>query len=244
MNMSPIQKVGIAIVCLALTSKIRLVGQSFDVASVKVSAPDSHTETRRWPGGRFTATGVTLRALIQRAWDVQDFQVLGGPKWIDNDRFDIEGRARPEESANLNSLIQALLVERFTLKVRQETRMVPGFSLTVAKKGLTLRPSTNNSASTWSLTQGNLVGKKISMDMLASDLLQKALHRPVANHTGIAGEFDLKLTWAPDDNDSVELEPLPSFFTAVREQLGLELHASKQQVGVLVIESVEKPSPN
>src|SRR5215469_10879586 len=67
-----------------------LPGQSFEVASVKLSPPDSHTETRRWPGGRFTASGVTLRALIQRAYEVQDFQIVGGPKWMDNDRLDIE----------------------------------------------------------------------------------------------------------------------------------------------------------
>jgi hypothetical protein len=69
-----------------------LPAQSFEVASVKSSPQDSRTETRRWPGWRFTASGVTLRALIQRAYEVQDFQIVGGPKWMDNDRFDIEAK--------------------------------------------------------------------------------------------------------------------------------------------------------
>jgi uncharacterized protein (TIGR03435 family) len=244
MIMNLIRRIGLSFLCVALLSQSNLFGQSFDVASVKPSAPDSHTETRRWPGGRFTATGITLRALMQRAWDVQDFQIVGGPKWIDNDRFDIDARARLDDTAKLNTLIQALLAERFHLKVHQETRTTLGYSLVAAKRGIKLTRNPTSGASTWSLFRGNLVAKNASMDMLASDILQKALHRPVVNNTGLDGTFDLKLTWAPDDDTSVEAEPLPSFFTAVREELGLELKPHPQQAVVFVIESVEKPSAN
>lgn len=242
--MKLIRRIGLSIVCLAFLAEGSLSGQSFDVASIKASPPDAHPETRRWPGGRFTATGVTLRALIQRAWDVQDFQVAGGSKWTDNDRFDIAARARPEDSTNVNLLLQGLLAERFHLKIRQETRATSGYSLVIARKGLKLSPKPNGGATTWSLVRGNLVAGNVSMGMLASDILQKALHRPVVDNTGLDGSYDLKLTWAPDDGDSATIEALPSFFTAVREQLGLELKAHRQQVVVFVIENAEKPSAN
>lgn len=58
----------------------------FDAVSVKPAAPESHTETRRYPGGRFTATAVTLKALVQRAWNVKDFQIVGATGWMSSEQ--------------------------------------------------------------------------------------------------------------------------------------------------------------
>src|SRR5438094_768769 len=78
--------------------------QAFEVASIKPGVPGAGTETRRYPGGRFTATGVTLKALIQRGWDVKDFQITGGPGWVNSERFDVEAKASATGTVDGTSL--------------------------------------------------------------------------------------------------------------------------------------------
>jgi bla regulator protein BlaR1 len=228
--------------------------RTFDVASIKPSSPDGGTETRRYPGGRFTASGVTLKALIQRAWNVKSFQVVGGPAWVNSQRYDVNAKAALDGNLSgdqLMPLIQALLVERFHLRIHRETRELPIYSLVLGKSGAKLQPTTTATGPTWSKTSGLLTGQKISMEMFATDLLEPQLDRVVTDHTGIKGEFDVRLTWTPVDIDANDADsPLPanpdgpSLFTAIQEQLGLKLEATKGPVEVLVIESVEKPSGN
>jgi len=118
------------------------------------------------------------------------------------------------------------------------------YSLVVAKGGLRLSRNTSGKGPFWSLGRGTLTGEKISMDMLATDLLQKALHQPVDDKTGIAGEYDVKLAWTPDEIFPNDLGDQPSFFTAVREQWGLQLEHHKGGVKALIVDAAEKPLPN
>ena len=68
--------------------------QQFEVASIKPNAASDHRVSLRiQPGGRFTATGVTVKQLIGQAYNVRDFQITGGPGWIESDRFDINAKA-------------------------------------------------------------------------------------------------------------------------------------------------------
>jgi len=157
------------IVCAALIGLPAIAQQTaFEAATIKPAAPDSHGETRRYPGGRFTATGITVKALIQRAWDVKDFQITGGPE--------------------LDQMIQSMLRDRFRLEIHRETKDMPIYSLMVAKSGPKLTPTTAT-MQTWSRGNGSLVGTKVPMDMLAGDLLESQLRRVVVDHTGIAGNF-------------------------------------------------------
>ncbi len=216
--------------------------QTFEVASIKPST-GAGTETRRYPGGRFTATGVTLKALIQRAWDVKDFQVSGGPGWVNADRFDLEAKASTTgmvEGSSLAGMIQALLAERFKLEIHHEIREMPIYSLVVAKSGAKLTP-TISTAQTWSKGNGSLTGTKVPMEMLAGDLLEAQLSRVVVDNTGIKGDFDIHLTWSPD-NGAEQIGV--SLFTAIQEQMGLKLESAKGPVDVIVIDRAERPSEN
>jgi len=232
------------ILCAALMGLPGLSQQAsiFETASIKPAAPDGHGETRRYAGGRFTATGITLKALIQRAWDIKDFQITGGPGWVNSELFDVIAKAPANgavSGAELNQMIQAMLRERFRLEIHRETKDMPIYSLVIAKSGPKLTP-TIAAMQTWSRGNGSLVGTKVPMDMLAGDLLESQLRRVVVDHTGIPGEFDINLKWTPDNADEAGV----SLFTAIQEQMGLRLESTRGPVEMLVIDRAEKPSEN
>ncbi len=122
--------------------------QSFEVASIKPSAEDGRRVTVGIsPGGRYTATGVTLKFLIMQAYDIRDFQISGGPGWLGSERYDIVAKA---DTPSLNRekvkvLLKSLLAERFNLKVHRETRELPVYALVVGKNGPKLQKSETQS---------------------------------------------------------------------------------------------------
>jgi len=133
------------------------VPQSFEVASIKPSAPPEGGRMRMGismlPGGRFMASGVTARLLIMQAYNVRDYQITGGPGWINSDRYDINAKAETptpdkDQTPNFNNeqmrvLLQSLLAERFNLKVHRETKELPIYWLVVSKDGSKLKKSEN-----------------------------------------------------------------------------------------------------
>ena len=115
---------------------------AFEVASVKPNNSGDNRVMFRANGGRVTVVGATVRMLIQQAYRIRDFQLSGGPGWINSDRFDIE--AKPENVADMTPermplLLQGLLVERFQLKTHKETKELPIYELLVAKDGSKLK---------------------------------------------------------------------------------------------------------
>jgi uncharacterized protein (TIGR03435 family) len=123
---------------------------TFEVASVKPNrSGDGRIMLGLQPGGRFTATNVTLGVLIRNAYRVQDFQIVGGPGWLSSDRFDIVAKAEgdpPQDEIQL--MMRALLADRFKLAVHNEERELPIYALALArpdgKPGPKLRPSTTD----------------------------------------------------------------------------------------------------
>jgi bla regulator protein blaR1 len=125
---------------------------SFEVASVKPSAgAGNFMGIGRAPGGRFTANNVPLRFLIQNAYRVRDFQVIGGPSWMASERWDVEAKAEegsipapsgppdPNVADPMSIRLQSLLEERFQLKLHRETRELPIYTLTIVKDGLKMK---------------------------------------------------------------------------------------------------------
>jgi uncharacterized protein (TIGR03435 family) len=264
-------------------------GPRFEVASVKPNTSgDQRVMVNMQPGGRYTATNVPLRFLIQNAYRLQPFQLVGGPDWIGTERFDISAKAEgefppptpggPPSPAQL--MMRALLEERFHLTVHQETREMPIYALTVAradgKLGTQLRLSTVDCAALGAarrggpppsppppgerprcgirMAPGQVAGGGFPLSQLANTLSQ-SLQRVVVDRTGLAGNFDFDLTWTPDQMPSGPpppgAPPLPaidpngaSIFTAVQEQLGLKLESTRGPVDVLVIDRVERPTPD
>jgi uncharacterized protein (TIGR03435 family) len=195
--------------------------------------------TSRW-------TNVPLKALIGEIYRMKDYQILGGPAWIDSDRWDIEGKAAgPATNSGMVPMMQTLLADRFQLKFHRETRQLPVYRLTVAKGGPKLTAAHPQDADhRWGTTPGpgSLMMKGATMQEFAY-WLSVQLNQPVIESTALTGRYDLKLEWAEDDNAIAEAAKWP-VFSAVEQQLGLRLEATKGPVEVLVIDHVEKASGN
>ncbi len=232
--------------------------KEFEVASIKPSAPGGRgVRIQMAPGGRLDVSNVTLKILIQQAYGVKDFQISGGPGWINSDRYDVVAKADGDvgRAEQLRPLIQKLLADRFQLTIHRDTKELPVYALVVGKNGPKLKESASNGPGAQiRMGRGVINGQAMGMGMLASEL-SRPLGRTVIDRTGLKGQYEIKLEWTPEDGpghgpgDGPESAPPPdttgpSLFTALQEQLGLKLESSKGPVEIIVIDRVEKPSEN
>ncbi len=234
---------------------------SFEVATIKPSQPDRPGRAFLWRGNQFTTINTTLMALITFAYGVQQKQVIGGPDWIDSDKFDIEGKPDTPgtpSSAQLRLMVRKLLEDRFQLKYHNDKRELPAYLLVVAKTGPKMTKDENNPNGLPALffhQLGDLNVRNATMGAFAGLMQSAVLDRPVVDRTGLTGNWDFELKWTPDDSQfggmgmrapppSDAADAPPPLFTAIQEQIGLKLEADKASVDVIVIDSVEKPSPN
>ena len=242
---------------------------SSEVASIKLDKSGSGSSHSDFNHGRFTATNVRVKSLIQyEAYGITGAQIAGGPKWLDSEAFDISAKiddATTEQMETLDSeqrhqlnhqLFQQLLADRFKLVVHWETKELPVYALVIAKGGAKLTKSKDAEGGTSVSSDGRkaqMTAKAVTMAMLAQTLTQslsRDLGRIVIDKTGMEGTYDLALQWMPDDgsaataNASNENSTGASIFTALQEQLGLKLESARGPVKTLVIDHIEQPSEN
>jgi uncharacterized protein (TIGR03435 family) len=222
--------------------------QQFEVAVIRPSNADPRSSSMNTGNGRLNAVNVTLERCIMGAYGVGPNQVVGGPDWLDSDRFDITARAeQPLGDRALMTLLQTLLADRFKLALHREAKPIEAYVLEVAKNGPKLEKGDGQGAKT-SNGRGDIAATNATMDRFA-EILSRQMDLPVVNHTNLDGVFNVKLQWTPENArlakaaDTAALDG-PSIFTAIQEQLGLRLHAEKAPVEVLVIDHAEKPSDN
>lgn len=238
---------------------------AFEVATVKPSDPNvpGHWITVR--GRQFSTHDWSLDELMEFAYGVQLRQIVSGPDWMNKDKFDIGGEPDHEGIPNpkqLKGMMQKLLADRFKLTFHHDQREMSVYALSVGKNGSKL---TKNEAGGplpglfFRPAPGGIMLSVMNGTMADFTSLMQAnvLDRPVVDQTGLADKFNFQLSWAPDESqfagrpmgahpgDQPPPEnPLPSLFTAIQEQLGLKLEATKAPADVLVIDHVEKPSEN
>ncbi|MGH9239804.1 MAG: TIGR03435 family protein [Vicinamibacterales bacterium] len=239
-------------------------GQRFEVASIKRGDPIVRRFFLGTVPGRFMATNMTARDVIAFAFDMRKEQISGGPAWIDSERFMIE--AKPHDGvtiagsagmSNLRQMLRSLLQDRFKLAVHRDTRVEPIYELVVASGGFRLTPVEPRSTGPrgiGTVGQGNVTGTAAQMSGLAS-FLSGVLGRWVVDKTGLPGQYDFTLTYAPEPGQAgspvappegaAQADPnRPSLFTALQEQLGLRLATNRGPVDIVVIDGVERPVEN
>jgi uncharacterized protein (TIGR03435 family) len=254
----------------ALGTAVVLSGQNpasapaFEVASVKPwDPPGGRGEINgfyTYPGGRIVCNGCTLQYLIMEAFDVQTFQIAGGPGWMTIDRFAIEARppasskssksnpalAKLPPNEEQRQMVQTLLADRFRLKFHRETKEGSVYALAKGGKATKLQEPKDPNGYPWAgglgggLPSGDgLAGTNISMPQLVKRM-SDWLGRPVLDETGLAGSFDFRFEYHSDEpNPDVVSSIITSF-----QGLGLKLESTKGPVETIVIDRAEKPSEN
>jgi uncharacterized protein (TIGR03435 family) len=231
--------------------------KTFDAASVRQNTSGEQVGGTSSGSGHMTTRNSSLKSLLLQAFPIQDVQLVGGPGWLDSDRFDVVAKAAGKTpDVDLRVMLQNLLVERFSIKMHIETRSLPIYTLAVAREdgrlGPDLHPGTTGRhpgeiaySSNGSFAAGEpTVMRGVTMEALAHALSAK-LERPVVDRTGLDGRFELELRYTmpagPVTTASDPAGGAPELFTALQEQLGLKLEATRGPVEVLVIDSAEHP---
>jgi uncharacterized protein (TIGR03435 family) len=256
----------------------------FETASVKPNKSGAEERYFRMDprGGSLTVVNMQLREMITFAYQIQSFQLEGGPGWLASDRYDIVARPEREVPSTsgqdpLKLMLRTLLADRFKLVMHKETKELPIFELVLARQdgklGPQLRPAAVDCAARAAAARAgtpppssgppgpgscgttmnpvSVRGGGATMATLAG-LLERPAQRLVIDRTGLTGNWDLEVNYTPDRSQlppGVELPSSidpngPSLFTAIEEQLGLKLRSARGPVEVLVIDSVQQPTPN
>jgi uncharacterized protein (TIGR03435 family) len=215
---------------LLLAAAWSLFGQSetpkFEVAAIKPATPDPTYFRGIKPvaNGRLSVINMPVVLLIQNAYGLQRYQIIGGPKWTDDDGFNIEAKGETAASRpQVLLMLRSLLEDRFQLRFHRETRELPIYALSVAKNGPRLpapkegdcvntedpnrpfpilngarQPPCGSTLVGGGLSKFTMGGGNVPMAEFVRTLAM-VLGKPVADHTGITASFDVNLTFARDE---------------------------------------------
>lgn len=239
-----------------LLSQTRSTQLQFEVASIR---PNNSADLRRYitgmQRGDFKAINYTLKDLIRLGWDVRSYQISGGPKWLDSDRYDIEVKPEvpfdvpgpsKEGDDRLRLMVQSMLADRFKLKLHRATKEMSVYFLVIGRNGPRLNQTGEPPDQGPHIQdgKGQLLATKVDVPLF-SRALAGELGVTVIDRTNLSGAYDLKLEWNPDEDVSAAVSSSgPSIFTALQEQLGLRLESGKAPVDVVVVDYAEKASAN
>ncbi|WP_184257569.1 TIGR03435 family protein [Granulicella mallensis] len=229
---------------------------AFEVATVRPSKDGTSVGVRVVPSGKVYIGFATLKALILEAFNIRPFQVVGGPSWLEADRYDVValppatsergdmGKASTRMTLNdeERKMLQTLLVERFGLRFHREITTGPIFVLVRGTKTLQMKEAKEDDLRTRgfhvSMSGGyEEFGTHISIASLVQEV-SSTLERPVVDQTGLKRFYNFTVEMPPSDHD----EALAT--TNLMQQLGLKLKTAKGQVETIRIENASKPTMN
>jgi uncharacterized protein (TIGR03435 family) len=222
--------------------------QSFEVASVRLNVSRDergYYSVAGQNGAKLAVQRMNLMSLIQRAYDVREYQV-SGPDWLKHVKVDIKAKLPADTPrTEMTTALQALLAERFNMTVHRETRELPMYVLTVAKGGAKIKPAADPKGTARIYQLRGLYKARNESIANFSQMLSRTLDRAVTDMTGLTGTFDFALDYAPLDPRFSDPAGAQSIFTALQEQLGLKLESRKGPVELLMIDRMEKtPTKN
>lgn len=249
-----------AILCIAACSVFAQTAPHFDAADIHPSEramnPYTFISGGVLRGTRYDLRKVTMLDLIRIAYDVNPEVVVGGPNWLEFDRFDIAAKAPASTSpATLRLMLRSLLAERFGLVTHRDTRPMPAYVLEKGKSTpkLTKSDSAVNSNCEY---QRQLSGAtffawachNMTMAKFAEQLHQMAndyLGEQVVDGTGLEGSWGLDLKWNRRSTVLPAGTERVTVFEAVEKQLGMTLTLKEAPAPVIVVDRVnEMPTPN
>jgi uncharacterized protein (TIGR03435 family) len=232
---------------------------SFEVAAIRPNRSGEPWYRVNTPPGRFTATNISVEALIERAFYLQENQISGAPRWTGSDRYDIEAKMsdsqyqaidkldKRQQEHQVSLMLQSLLADRFKLAVSHHPKELKVYALVVAKGGPKLiaagtpeaakpKPSYNSGGS-FSGVVLNLMDSQVGAFAAG---LSGIFGQTVVDQTGLSGSYDITFQVPIDPEGDRESQ----ISTALQDQLGLRITSQKATVDTIVIEHVEAPSEN
>jgi uncharacterized protein (TIGR03435 family) len=224
---------------------------AFEVATIKPSGPDSAAhEGFPTEGHHISCIYETVDTILTVAYGIHVKQIVDAPEWFSKEHFDIDGVPDIPGVPSLDQMremYQRLLADRFHLVLRRETREMSIYAITIAKGGPKLaiaNPAGHlNTGNRGTNGQRTLKFTNMPMSAFVTNM-NWYVERPVVDETSLPGRYDFTLSWTYDVARIGDADAPPSLFTAIREQLGLNLEAVKGPAPVLVIVHVEHPSEN
>ena len=230
----------------------------YDVMSIKPNnSAAGNSDMNADDNGLFSAHNVSLKQLLQTAFDIKGSLISGIPGPIDSARFDVSAKVVDPDLEILKKMTRLqgrqmllpLLIDRFQLKTHFEVKTLPVYELVVAKGGAKLKLSSDQTPSGGDIntngysTMVKVTARKAPMDSVAKALSTSA-DRTVINKTGLTGNFDLDLQFSRNDITDLGADAPPTIYTAIEEQLGLKLEPAKGPVDTLIVDHAEMPSSN
>ena len=222
---------------------------AFEVASIKPVPLPLPSGGGPWTvsRGRFRAEIGFLRGVVAWAYDVSAPLIKGGPDWFDQPYY-FDARAEDPQAGpdQIRLMLQTLLADRFKLVVHRDTQQVQTYTLVVGKNGSKLQDAKGGRSNYINWTgPGHATFTENSTLAGLTNVLSGVLESPVVDETGLKGTFNFSLDFTdPHDRRPRQADSPPDIFTAVQDQLGLRLQATKRPTDVLVIDHMERPSPN
>ena len=261
-------RVAIPVLALIIAAAVPLTTQAplrFEVASIKPSEGGSSSALLDPLPSGYSASNVPLSSLIRLAYQLNPYQVVGGPDWVYGDRFTVAAKYpagwsldRPGGRAEAFQMVQTLLADRFSLRVHKETREGTVYLMTMARDdrrlGPKLRPvpacvrSSSEAREKGTAPCTVLLGRR-AVEMNGQPVPYFAssvalmIGAPIIDRTDLSGFYDIKIEWTPAETPDGGTDHVP-LFIAIEEQLGFKLERSKGPIDVLVIDAVERPTPN
>jgi uncharacterized protein (TIGR03435 family) len=233
----------------------------FDVAVIKPNTSGGPGKGFGIRGRQFSTMNTSVSDMITFAYGLHARQITGGPGWIETEKYDVtakpEGEGQPNDK-QWKTMVQKLLADRFQLTFHREKKELSVYAIVVGKNGPKLTKSAGNPSGLPGLFfrgLGNLPATNATIADFAGVMQSAVLDRPVVDQTGLEGRFDFQLKWTPDETQfggmgarvpspADDAAAPPDLFTAMQDQLGLKLQATKAAADVIVIDRVSKPSEN
>ncbi len=251
---------------LAQSPPARPTFDSFEVATVKRTPADA--PRGRWirmqTARQLVVHGFPTRLLIGAAYNLPPSAISGGPSWLDSDLYDVLAETPGDVRPNLEEqmkMVRSLIADRFRLKFHREDREMPVYTFSIAKGGSKLRESAPVTtpegppllAFVIAPDAVRLPGRSASLAEMCAIFQRTALDRPVVDRTGLSGRYDFDLEFTPDESQfggQIKTESPddakrpPDLLTAMQQQLGLQLTATRAAISTMVIDHVDRPSDN
>ena len=240
----------------------------FEVATIK--APDPNRPG--WGininrSGIFITHNTNLSDLLKFAYSVHSKQIIGAPAWADSEKFDIEAKPDTPGMGSLDqvrAMVQKLLADRFALTFHPEKKELSAYVITVAKGGPKLKKEEDPAAlgpGFGGMPQRGFNVRVATISQFAAVMQAQFMEQPVVDQTGLGDtRYNFILKWTPDPTQSAgygqagpppvtqaptpDADAPPDLFSAMVQQLGLQMKMTKTPVDVMVIDKVEKPSEN